>query len=70
MIPSQAKTAFDIAALAVLAPLLIVFVILPFTAYLAILEWLGKIKQPRDPYRNEWERWEAPKRRSDINKVT
>jgi hypothetical protein len=63
MIPSQAKTAFDIAALAIIAPLLLVFVILPCTAYLAILEWRGKIKEPRDPFRDEWQRWEAQKRR-------
>jgi hypothetical protein len=64
MIPSQAKTAFDIAALAIIVPLLIVFVILPCTAYLAILEWQGKIKEPLDPLRDEWERWEAHKRRA------
>lgn len=64
MIPSQVRTAFDIAAIAVLAPLLIVFVILPCTAYLAVLEWQGKIKEPGDPLRDEWERWEAQKRRA------
>jgi hypothetical protein len=52
---------FDIAAIAVLAPLVIVFV-LPWLAYLAILDWQGKIKEPRDPLRDEWERWEATKR--------
>jgi hypothetical protein len=56
---SKLRTAFDIAALVVLAPLVIVFVLLPCAAYLAILEWQGKIKEPRDPLHDEWERWEA-----------
>jgi hypothetical protein len=49
----------DIAATAVAMLLVIVFVLLPWAAYLALLEWRGKIKEPRDPLRDEWERWEA-----------
>ena len=52
----------DIAAIAVLAPLFIVFIMMPWAAYLAVLEWQGKITQPRDPLRDEWERWEAQRR--------
>jgi hypothetical protein len=59
---SKFRTAFDIAAIVVLAPLLIVFALLPWVAYLAVLEWRGKIKEPRDPLRDEWERWEAQRR--------
>jgi hypothetical protein len=62
MILRQLKTLFALAAIAVLAPLVIVFVLLPLTAYLAVLDWKGKIKEPRDPLRDEWERWEAGKR--------
>lgn len=59
MILSQLKTLFATVATAVLLVLLFVFVILPWTAYLAVLDLQGKIKEPRDPLRDEWERWEA-----------
>jgi hypothetical protein len=56
----------DMVAIAVLASLLVVFVLLPWAAYLALLEWRGKIKEPRDPLRDEWERWEARNPRTPI----
>jgi hypothetical protein len=59
---SKFRVIFDIAAIAVLAPLVIVFVLLPWTAYLAVLDWRGKIEEPRDPLRDEWERWKAQRR--------
>jgi hypothetical protein len=60
------RRVLDITVIAILAPLLIVFVLLPWAAYLAVLEWRGKIKEPRDPLRDEWERWEAPNPRTPV----
>ena len=59
MLPSYIKTAFNIAAAAVLAPLVIVFAVLPAGAICIVLECLRVIKQLRDPRRAEWKRWEA-----------
>jgi hypothetical protein len=49
-------------ALVASAPLAIIFVLLPWVAYLAVLDWQSKITEPRDPLRDEWERWEAKRR--------
>ena len=59
MILSELKTLFATVATAVLLLLLFVFVILPWAAYLAVLDRQGKIKEPLDPLRDEWARWEA-----------
>ena len=66
MLGSQVKTLFDIVATAVLAPLVVVFVLLPWAAYLAVLELQCKIKEPRDPLRDEWQRWEAQKQTNQL----
>jgi hypothetical protein len=66
MILSQLKTLLTIVAIVVVAPLLIVFVLLPWAAYLTVLEWQGKIKEPRDPLRDEWDRWEAQNQRNQM----
>lgn len=59
------KTAFNIAALVIIAPLFVVFIILPCLAYCAVLDCLGIIKAQRDPVREEIEKWEAQRQQRE-----
>jgi hypothetical protein len=59
MLPSYIKTASNIAAAAILAPLAIVFIALPAGAICIVLEGIRVIKRLRDPRRAQWKRWEA-----------
>jgi hypothetical protein len=62
MLPAYIKTASNIAAAAILAPLAIVFIALPAGAICIVLECIRVIKQLRDPRRAEWKRWEAERK--------
>jgi hypothetical protein len=52
VILQTAKTALNVAAVVILAPLFILFIALPLLAYWAVLDCVGIIKEPRD-----WSHW-------------
>lgn len=65
VVSEVAKTAFNIAALIVIGPLFLVFIILSCLAYCAVLDCLGIIKAPVDPVRYEFEKWEAQRQQRE-----